>query len=106
MYCCGIVCGIVLLLYNAILGVVYFGVWFSEVWCGSFVRCGCGIVSIVSWKFIVRGRGCNVGVVLLRWFGVVSWDCCGVISCCVVEWAVFFSVTLFWLLVTLSKRVL
>ena len=53
----------------------------------------------------MRGRGCSVGVVLLCWFGVVSWHCCGVVSCSVVEWAVFFSVTLFWLLVTLLKKV-
>ena len=35
-------------------------------------------------------RGCSIGVVLLRWFGVVSWHCCGIVSCSVVESAVFF----------------
>ena len=40
MYCCGIVCNVVLLGYYAIVGVVYFGVWFSDVWCGVL----CGVV--------------------------------------------------------------
>ena len=49
----------------------------------------------------MRGRGCNFGVVLLRWFGIVSWDCCRV-----VERAVFFFRDTFWLHVTLLKKVL
>ena len=51
MYCCVIVCSVVLLVYYAIVGVVYFGLWFSEVWCGSFVRCGivsCSVVEVYS----------------------------------------------------------
>ena len=51
MYCCGIVCSVVLLVYYAIVCVVYFGVRFSVVWCGSVVRCGivsCSVVEVYS----------------------------------------------------------
>ena len=70
---CGIVCSVVLLMYYAIVGVVYFGVWCSEVSCGSVVWCGIVSCSFVEGYIVGWGRGCSVGVVLLlRWSGVVS----------------------------------
>ena len=67
---CGVVCSVVVLVYYAIAGVVYFSVWCVEVWCGSAVRC-----DIVSWKGILLG---GIAGVLL----VLSCCCVGLVSYC------------------------
>ena len=50
--------------------------------CGAVVLCGVVVSrSAVEGYIVSWGRGCSVDVVLLlRWSGVVSWDCCGVVS--------------------------
>ena len=89
------------------MGVVYFGVWCSEMWCGSVVWCDIVLCSVEEGYSVGWGRGCSVGVVLLfHWSGIVSWDCCSVVLYSILDYAVFFSVTLFWVFVKFLKKVL